>query len=175
MDNVVSGHYARQCLALIAAAEARATAKFARFGYEDVQKRLSCGLFKKNKRDILIAYKSYTRDMAEALATHKDDMRSGGLPDNLLWSVQRYGHRISVIGERYENAISKVNREYTKLVYRQQTHAFLHCARWLCHLRLFGVGAILSGPMYDAQIIGRHVKGAQRHICSCGKRQGLLE
>jgi hypothetical protein len=31
-------------------------------------------------------------------------------------------------------------------------------ARWLCHLWLFGVGAILSGPTYDAQVIGCHVK-----------------
>ena len=36
--------------------------------------------------------------------------------------------------------------------------ANLHFARWLCHYRLFGVGAIVSGPTYDAQFIGHHVK-----------------
>ena len=113
---VVSGHYARQCLALIVAAEARATAKFARFGYEDVQKHLSCGLYEKNKHDMLIAYKICKRDMAAALATHKEDMQSGGFPVNLSWYAQRYRHRTSVIGDRYENAIGQVNHEYTKSI-----------------------------------------------------------
>jgi len=154
---VVSGHYARQCLAIIAATEARATAKFARFGYEDVQKHLSCGLYEKNKRDMLKAYTSYQRDMAAALATHEEDLRSGGFPTNLTWFARRYRRMTSVIGKRYEKAIQKIDREYTKSVYRQQTHAFLHFARWLCHLQLFGVGAIVSGPTY-AEFIGHHVK-----------------
>ena len=37
-------------------------------------------------------------------------------------------------------------------------HSVLHCVRWLCHFWLFGVGAFLSGPTYDACVVGRHVK-----------------
>ena len=115
-NNVVSGHYARQCLAHIAAAEARATAKFVKLGYKDVQKRLLCGLYKKNKSDIRIAYKSYTRDMAAGMTAHKQDMRSGEFPVNLSWFAQRYHHRTSVIGECFENAIGQVDREYTQSI-----------------------------------------------------------
>jgi hypothetical protein len=171
MDNVVSGHYARQCLAFIAAAEARATTKFSMLGgYEDVQKRLKCGLFTKNRNDLRIVNKNYTREIAEALANHKNDLKSTKSAAAMLRYAEQVRRRISIIGERYDNAMERIYQEDKTSGYRQQAHAVLHCVRWLCHFWLFSVGALLSGPTYDTHVVGCHVKvtGDMDHLVPLG-------
>ena len=99
MDNVVSGHYAKQCLDLIAAAEARATAKFSMLGgYEDVQKGLKCGLFRKNRNDLRVANRNYTREIAGALANHKGDIMSTDSAAVMLRYAEQVRRQISIIG-----------------------------------------------------------------------------
>jgi len=159
----MSGQVVMECFRWIETAEDIAADKLGD-GRESKWERLD-ELFEDIQDNVLSLHNTMERQIKTAKAALRRSLRrsdgpSGpsGLPKNLFGKALWYTRHISGLTDSCTRRIIRFEEKYDQLCFRRRKHFAYRRKLWKAHLKLFAVGAYVSGAGFPANKVGTHCK-----------------